>query len=145
MFVYPAEITPMPATGCGRGVSRLIVGGITICEAIRHDEVHHISRIKPLVPAARRFSSLQRKNLLGRSGSIECADTQFLGFGVPRGEPQKSIVAICGGLRFENRNSFARHFETRACEILSIHQQHRIGQTWPPIRWLDPVDSRSTA
>ena len=37
----------------------LIIRGISVCETIRHDEIKHVGRVKPLDPISVRFTGLQ--------------------------------------------------------------------------------------
>ena len=66
-----------------RGTHRdLIVRGISVCETIRHDEIKHVGRVKPLDPIGVRFTGLQLIRVIETLFVLRERDIKPAGLGV---------------------------------------------------------------
>src|SRR5229473_4531561 len=119
--------------------SRLVVCGVTIGEAIRHDEVENIVGCEAMKAGCRRSS---RGN-----GKFESRVTRWRGDAADQRatacvrsefKPDEEIVAAVCGLRAKNRD--LRNVARNLCgfEVTTGEEKHHIGsEIEPPIRRLD--------
>ena len=52
-------------------------------------------------------------------------------------------MAVVRSLRVQDRDAFARNGEMSLLQVLAVHQQHGVGKSAPPVRWVDPIDTWS--
>src|SRR2546423_13797973 len=128
-------------SGC---VSRLIVGGITVCETIRHNQIDDV-----LWRDALEFSNGRRsrpyRQLKGRR-ACRCGDSanRRSEFGVRfELQPNEKVVSSGGRLRALHNKCGQVAGHLRGLEMASREQEHDLlSQTEPPIRWFDFCDHR---
>src|SRR5882724_2762294 len=145
-----AEIASVPCAwlcaivGTGK-FSRLVAGGITIGEAVRHDEVKNIVGCNAVKASYRRSAR--------RNGKFESRVTRWRGDAADQRatacvrselEPDEEVVAAVGGLRAKNRDLRNVAGNLRGFEIVTGEEKHHIGsEIEPPIRRVDFYDQRS--
>src|ERR1700694_2698677 len=130
--------------GTGR-FCRLIIRGIAIREAVRHDEIHHVILRKPLKLSQRRGAGserqFERRRSLRRGNSADGGSR----FGVsPDLQPDKEIVPARRSLRPRDaeRWQIARH--VGSFEIVPGKQQHDLWrESHPPVWRFDFCDRKS--
>ena len=117
-----------------------IIGQIPIGEAVGHDQVHRIRRRKSRM--CRRYPVLELKRRCRGSERAGHANADRLRIGAPRRQPQKSVMPVRHDLRLRDRNTPAGDEEFSAAEMYAVQQEHGRGQTCPPVRRIDFVDTR---
>src|SRR5882762_1658949 len=150
MILNPAQVAAMvrarfrTIVGAGR-FRRLIICGITVREAVRHDEVHHVILRKPLKLAQRRSAGRNRqfegRRALRRGDSADGGPRLRVR---PNLQPDKEIVPARRGLRARDAQRWQIALDMRRFQIVSRKQQHQLWrESHPPTRRLDVCDRRS--
>ena len=147
MILNSPQITPMictrPVADVGsNGVRRLIICGIAVGEAIRHDEINDVLRGEPLKLVDGLGSRFQRQ--LERSRAGRSSDPAHCGAGfrlTPEFQPHKKIISTYGRLGALHNNSGEITGHLGGLEVAAIKQQGKVrGQADPPVGWLNLCD-----
>src|SRR5882724_8903737 len=150
MVADAAEIASVPCAwfcaivGTGE-FSRLVVCGVTIGEAIRHDEVKNIVSCEAV-------KATSGRSACGK-GKFESRVTRWRGDAADQRatacirselEPDEEVVAAVCGLGAKNRDLRNVAGNLRGFEVVTGEEKHHIGsEIEPPIRRLDFYDQRS--
>src|SRR6266478_2781176 len=119
---------------------------ITIREAIRHNEIHHVILRKPLKLSDRRGASserqFERRCSLRRLNSADGGSRLRV---CPHLQPDKEIIPACRSLRARDAERGQIAPNMGRFQIVPGKQQHHLGrESHPPVRRFDFCDRRSS-
>ena len=125
---------------------RLIIRGVAIREAVRHDEIHHVILRKPLKLSHRGGAGSERQFERRRSlRRVNSADGgSRLGIR-PDLQPDKEIIPARRSLRVRDAERWQIAPNMGRFQIVPGKQQHHLGrESHPPVRRFDFCDRRSS-